>query len=425
MRLGYLVPEWPGQTHAFFWREMARLEAQGVEVQPVSTRAPPKGIRSHTWTEQATQRTAYLVSPKQGALGTAVDLIRAALAFGPSAWARVLRSIANADVGFCGKARLAAISLFGARLARLAEEKRWDHLHVHSCAEAANIGMFASLLSGLPYSLTLHGPLSDYGANQTQKWTHAAFAIVITQKLLDQTRDHFEPEVTSKVHIAPMGVNLDLFKRQRPYEPWNGSGPVQLYSVGRLNPCKGHDDLIKAIRLLNARGVPAYLKIAGEDEAGGTGYHRTLDALIRSLGLEDRVELLGAVSEQTIIRDLSQSHVFALASWAEPLGVAIMEAMALEMPVVVTSGGGVRELVDDRQDGLLVEAHNVESIAAGIEEVLTHPDLAIWLASATRAKIAAGFSDARSADLLIKLIAQRHVPERKQAASAVPGNAGR
>ena len=199
-----------------------------------------------------------------------------------------------------------------------------------------------------------------------------------------------------------MGVDLDTFKRQSVYRPWDGQGLARVYSVGRLNPGKGHDDLIRAVGLLTQRGIPVHLTIAGQDEQGGGGYQQTLRKLIRELDLQDRVEMVGAVSEVAIRDGLLSSHVFVLASLHEPLGVAIMEAMALEMPVVVTSAGGVAELVDHQEDGFLVEAGNPAEMANAIAMVLTDSALAERLAAASREKIRKGFQDTVSADTLMR-----------------------
>ena len=62
MRIGYLIPEFPGQTHAFFWREIKELERLEVEVQLISTQLPPADIVCHEWSAQAIARTRYLLS---------------------------------------------------------------------------------------------------------------------------------------------------------------------------------------------------------------------------------------------------------------------------------------------------------------------------------------------------------------------------
>ncbi len=404
IQLGYFVPEFPGQTHIFFWRELGRLEALGAKVHIVSTRKPPQKITSHSWSEEAKARTTYL--RETGSISLVLQLLAAALSWKARGWLRCCTVICKADTNLRGKVELFALALFGARLAVIAHTNQWDHLHVHSCANAANIALFAGLLSGLPYSLTLHGPLNDYGKNQKQKWAYARFGIIITQKLFAELREELGSAVTKNLYIAPMGVNLEVFRRPKPYVAYRGEGIGLIYCVGRLNPCKGHADLIRAVSLLKARGWAIKLKIAGEDEIGGAGYHKDLQQLIDQLKLGAEVELLGAVSEPVIRDGLTASHVFALASLHEPLGVAIMEAMALEMPVVVTSGGGVKELVDDGKDGLLVEPENVRQLADTLEKLFKDPMLAERLGNASRQKIAAQFQDSRSAELLLKYAAK-------------------
>lgn len=404
IQLGYFVPEFPGQTHIFFWREIERLEALDAQVHIVSTRVPPRKITSHSWSDQAKARTIYLL--EKGGVSLVWQLLFAAFHFGIAAWMRCLRSIGRSKLPLKGRIELLSLALFGARLSLIAKEKKWDHIHVHSCANAANIALFARLLSGLPYSVTLHGPLRDYGPNQLEKWSHASFGIVITQKLFAELRDALGVDATKNLYIAPMGVNLDVFARPTPYRGYEGKGPALVYCVGRLNPCKGHADLIEAVAKLKEQGLDVHLQIAGEDELGGSGYHLDLQQLVDRLQVQKEVTLLGAVSEQVIRDGLAKSHAFALASIGEPLGVAIMEAMAMEMPVVVTWGGGVKELVDDGKDGLLVPPENVEELTKALAKILTEPELAAQLGSASRKKIADHFQDSRSAELLLKSIRQ-------------------
>ncbi len=401
-RIGYLIPEFPGQTHIFFWREMNALRARGVEPELVSTRPPPRGIISHSWAQEAMARTAYLAPPGPRGLAEAASEVARAL---PTGWARCLASIARAEgLDAKGRAQLLAFAVMGGRLAFLARQRGWKHVHVHSCANAAHVALFAHLLSGLPYSLTLHGPLEHYGPNQREKWRYSRFALVITKKLLNQVHTELAGRLPPAVEIAPMGVELNHFARAAPYVPWKGEGPLRLFTCGRLNPCKGHADLIEAVGLLRERGIDARLDIAGEDEAGGTTYHRELDALIARKGLGDAVKLLGAVSEQRVRAGLEGAHIFSLASLEEPLGVAIMEAMAMRLPVVVTGAGGVPELVDDGVDGLLVPPEAPTVLAEKLEAVARAPALAERLGEAGRSKVERAFSSERSAELLTQLL---------------------
>jgi glycosyltransferase involved in cell wall biosynthesis len=292
----------------------------------------------------------------------------------------------------------------GGRLAALARRRGWAHVHVHSCANAAHVALFAHLLSGLTYSMTLHGPLDDYGPNQREKWRHAKFAFVITQKLLREVTQELAGSLPARIELAPMGVELSRFQRSVPYAPWTGEGPLRLFSCGRLNPCKGHADLIDAVGLLRAKGIDARLSIAGEDEAGGTTYRKVLEAKLQETGLGDAVTLLGAVGEDKVKGEIERAHLFALASLQEPLGVAIMEAMAMRAPVVVTGAGGVPELVDDGVDGLLVPPQQPKTLAEKLEALARDPKEAARLGEAGRRKVETQFSSERSADMLAKML---------------------
>jgi glycosyltransferase involved in cell wall biosynthesis len=282
-------------------------------------------------------------------------------------------------------------------LAGLARRDDIRHVHVHSCANAALIAAFANRLSGLSYSLTLHGPLSDYGPLQRTKWRHAAFAIVITRRLMDEVRQELCGFLPRVIECAPMGVNLEAFARPTPYGAWNGEGAAAIVSVGRLNFVKGHQDAIEAMAILRRRGVPAQLRICGEDEQGGDGFHRTLQAQIDAAGLGEHVVLLGAVSEARVRSEILQAHVFVLASHHEPLGVAIMEAMALGAPVVATDAGGVPELIEAGVDGVLVPPKAPERLADAVQRLLSDPDRACRVAAAGRRKVEASFHSGLSA----------------------------
>lgn len=397
-RIGYFIPEFPGQTHIFFWRERQILSEIGVETSLVSTRRPPKAISSHTWAKEAQKDTDYLAPlTLQDLAGIVIELLKA----GPIAWLNCLSIIARSkDTSLVQKLRLLMLVFVAAKLVRLAKVAGWNHIHVHSCADAANVAMFASILAGLSYSLSLHGPtLEVYGPNQEQKWHHAAFALAISEKLFREAKDTLGSFLPRQVLVAPMGVNLDNIKRHNPYIPWE-SGLCKIYSCGRLNPIKGHKDLIEMVSLLRQRGFDVCLQIAGDDEQGGSGYRQELEKIIQDKEMSSYVELLGAVSEAQVRQGLEDAHLFALASLNEGIPVAVMEAMAMEMPVVATNVGGTSELVDDGLDAILVEPENPEEMADAIVKIMQNKELALCLSQEARKKIVAKFHHRVSAEAL-------------------------
>ena len=396
-KIGYFIPEFPGQTHIFFWREMKQLRDRGVEPEVVSTRRPAKSIISHSWAEEAISKTEYLFPP------TARKLFGAIVTFlgcGPAAWFRVLGAIAKADVTTKQRIRLAPLSLLGAGLLRLARKRNWSHLHVHSCADAANIAMFAKLLGDLKYGMTLHGPLSDYGPNQIQKWTHSNLNVVITNKLAREAREKLGESVTQSVELAPMGVDLERFTRTNDYRPWNGNGPFRIFCCGRINPCKGHEYLIEAVSLLRSRGIDAQLTIAGAIDSKVQDYSEMLHQRTEELGITEHVSMPGAVSEEVVQANLEGCHAFALASLHEPLGVVYMEAMAMSIPTIGTNAGGVAELITDGADGLLVEPKNAVALADALEDVAANTSLAESLGARARNRVEKDFHSGVSAQVI-------------------------
>jgi glycosyltransferase involved in cell wall biosynthesis len=343
-------------------------------------------------------QTTYLVPPTT-ALGAAAipRLLRPSLL-------HCLRMLPSSGDLRTASRRSAAIVL-GAELAALARRENFHHVHVHSCGDAASIAMFARLLGGPSYSLTLHGALDIYGPHQTDKWSNAAFAVVISQTLVEEVGRDLAGYLPARVEIAAMGVDLARFQRSAPYRPWDGCGPLRIFSCGRLNRFKGHAELVEAIALLRQRGLDARLTIAGEDDAGGVGYRQELEALIRRLELEPHVELLGAVPETRVRDGLIASDIFALASHQEGLSVATMEAMALGLPVIVTRIPGNTELVDDDVDGVLTPLRDHSALADRIEALARDPERAQRLGERASSKVERQFDSRRSAELIAELVA--------------------
>ncbi|MCJ1899079.1 MULTISPECIES: exopolysaccharide biosynthesis GT4 family glycosyltransferase EpsE [Paracoccus] len=412
LKIGFFIPEFPGQTHIFLWRERQALAELGIEAELISTRPPPRAVASHSWAAEAQAQTRYLMPLGGEGLGILAEFLRS----GPAGWARGLGAAMTAEAqGLKGRLRMLALLAMGARLKRIARQQGWNHIHVHSCADSANIAMFAERLGGPGYSLTLHGPtLEGYGPNQWQKWRHARFATIISQLLTQVAEREIGADRPAVINVAPMGVDLDQIRRQAPWQPPAPGEPLRIFSCGRLNAVKGHDHLIQTVALLRARGIDTRLEIAGEDEQGGTGYHRQLDALIAEKGLSDAVTLLGAVNETSVREGLERAHVFALASLNEGISVAIMEAMAMEMPVVVTDVGGNHELITSGRDAILVPPERPEVMADEIARLHADPDEARRLAQASRARVAADFHHRRSAQAVADGLA-RTLPGAREA----------
>lgn len=386
MRIGFFIPEFPGQTHSFFWREMASLTAQSPhEARIISTRTPVQPV-DHDWTRGL--KVTYLFPPPVMALVWAVLRLLPALP-------RLLR---QADTRACLKERINWLNLvMAARLADICKAQGIGHLHVHSCGNAAQITAFLNRLTGMPYSLVLHGPIRDYGPNQAYKWDRMAFGFVITNKLRTELLADL-PHLADRLSVVPMGVDTDMFTSAPGPRL---SGAWRWFCCARLNWVKGHDILLAAARRLKADGVDFAIRIAGEDEQGGAGYRQTLERMIIEADLDDRITLLGAINQEQVLDELQQADGFVLASRHEPLGVVFMEAMACGLPTVGTDAGGVRELIEDGVSGFLVPPENSDRLAEVMLQVMREPDMSAHVGRTGRDRIVSGFSSSRSSAEII------------------------
>lgn len=392
MRLGYLVPEFPGQTHIFFWREIGELKKLDVDVQLISTRLPDASIISHSWSEEAVRQTLYL---RQLGLGDAFKTLRSL----PILARRELREMMMRSSRQTRIDILLSIPL-AAKLLRECAARDIEHVHVHSCGRAALIAAMANRIGGLNYSITLHGPLQDYGPLQDFKWRHARLATIITNRLKGEVETELAGNLPDRLIVQPMGVDTERLSREMPYSPFDQSQRLRIFACGRLHIVKGHQVLIDAAGLLRDRGLDVQLRIAGQDDQQGAGFRNVLAEQIECLGLGQNVELLGAVDELEVKQNVLNAHIFALASMHEPLGVAYMEAMSCEVPVIGTDAGGVRELIDDGVDGLLVPPNDAQALATALESLALDPGRAVSMGQNGRRKILERFSSARGAQTL-------------------------
>ena len=362
----------------------------GVNVTLFSTVSPPAGLISHSWSEAAMARTTYLVDTSP---------VNAALALMRCPWGALRRDLGREPREFLKDILLSLPA--ARRLARACRRAGITHIHAHSARRAATICALAKLIWGLEYSLTLHGPMSDYGPGQGFKWRHARFGTVITQKLRRELEATIGPDLPERLFVQPMGVDPDEMSRETPYQPPMAGEPLRLFSCGRLNIVKGHQDLMEAVKRLRDRGIDAKLDIAGQDDAGGSGYYSTLCQTRDRLGLQDHVTLLGAIDAAAVRQKLLEAHIFVLASWHEPLGVAYMEAMSCAVPTIGTDAGGVPELIRDGENGCLVPPQDPEALATAIASLAANPQKLIALSAAGRDTIVQSFSSRRGAETLI------------------------
>lgn len=390
--IGYLVPEFPSQTHAFFWREIQALREAGVAVHIVSSRRPELDACKHEFAREAARQTYYLYPPRAAqALGVlltrplrTVRAFRYVLGLRESPWKKRLRN--------CG------LLLCAADLFAHARRHGYGHLHVHSCADTAHVAALCHRLGGPTYSLTLHGDLPVYGTDHASKMAGARFVACVTAPLRQQVREKVGlPE--ERTPVLWMGVDTDAFRSngERAYEP----NRLHLVTVARLNPMKGHCHALAAIGQALARGCDIRYTIAGE------GPHRAeIDAAVRRLGLADRVEMAGTLSEAAVLALLQRADAFVLPSvgLGEAAPVSVMEAMACGLPVIASVIGGTPDMISNGADGILVPQADEQALADAFVRLAQNPHERRRLGAAARARAEREFDARQAARRLLAVI---------------------
>jgi glycosyltransferase involved in cell wall biosynthesis len=167
--------------------------------------------------------------------------------------------------------------------------------------------------------------------------------------------------------------------------------------VAQLTPWKGQDTAVEALRLLRLRGIDTHLLLIGSAKflSPSTRFDNEvfvaeLRQSIAAAGLENRVSWMG--ERDDVPELISALDVLLLPSWEEPFGRALIEAMALRVPVIATSIGGPPEILDDGREGFLVAPRDPEAWAAAIARFAESPTLAQEMGRAGRRRVEESFS---------------------------------
>lgn len=194
------------------------------------------------------------------------------------------------------------------------------------------------------------------------------------------------------VSVIPSGIDERYFDtgfdRGLLREEWGlPRDALVLGSVGNVLEVKGYDILLKALAEVTRQEGSSELIIVGRDDSH---YARELYGLAKQLHLDKRVHWLGF--QEDVRPFLAMMDVMVLASRAEALGVALLEAMAMGRPVVAARVGGIPEAVEDGRTGILVPPEDPSALAEACLHLLRHPDQRVRMGEAGRKRVEEQFS---------------------------------
>jgi len=257
------------------------------------------------------------------------------------------------------------------------EAESLDILHVHYAIPHSVSGLLARQMAAprrLPFITTLHGtditlvgnnpsflPITRYSIEQSDGVTS------ISHYLCRRTVEEFG--IKRPIEVIPNFVNCDLYCRHPNPQlraEWAPDGEPILMHLSNFRPLKRILDAIEIFALVREK-MPAKLVMIGD------GQDRVpAEELARTRGVEKDVLFLG---QQNGVREkLGQADLFLLPSKLESFGLAALEAMACEVPVIATNAGGIPEVIEHGVDGYLVEPGDVQQAGRYAIELLSRAD---------------------------------------------------
>jgi glycosyltransferase involved in cell wall biosynthesis len=283
----------------------------------------------------------------------------------------------------------------------------FDVIHLHyPFIFGAEMIWALSKMRGVPYVITYHNDLIGDGL---RRWVFGAYSAISTRLVFGRARkfavvslDHaascraaplFRRRWTDVVQISN-GVDTDVFRPgldgtsvRRQYGI-QASDRVVLFvgALDRAHHFKGVPSLLGAVSLL--QDPRTVLMIVGE---GDLEAHYAQTA--RELGVGERTRFVGAKSPEQLARYYAAAEVVVLPSLPpESFGMVLIEAMACSRPVIASDLPGVRTVVSDGQDGLLVRPGDVQDITAKIRQLVDSPRQRQEMGSKGRAKVEATYA---------------------------------
>lgn len=399
-RLVYLLSCYPAVSHTFFLNEIRELRKLGFTVEAASINPPDRPCSSMSTAEvEEAEKTFYIKSA--GVVWVAAIAIKTLL-LRPGVFVRGLAAALR--LGRWDPAATLYTLFYFAEALILGDWMRLcghRHLHIHFCGPVATVGMLASTAWGFSYSLTVHGPDEFYDVEKfylRQKVEQAKFILCISDFCRSQLMRIAAPQHWDKMHVVRLGIDPAIFfpVREQP-EPEH---TLEILCVGRLVPSKGQLILLHACSLLHAQGYLFRVRLVG---AGPDREH--LEAFARQKGIAAIFE--GAKSHDEMRQLLGRADIFALASFAEGVPVALMEAMAMEVPCVSTRVAGIPELIRDGLDGLLVPASSIEALASALQRLAEDPQLRRSLGAAGCKRVLERYNLPQNVGLLARVFREQ------------------
>ncbi|HHP7238830.1 N-acetyl-alpha-D-glucosaminyl L-malate synthase BshA [Longibacter sp.] len=278
------------------------------------------------------------------------------------------------------------------KMVDIAKHAGLDVMHVHYAIPHATSAVMAKQILAtegvhVPVVTTLHGtditligqdpsfaPVVTWSINESDGVT------AVSNYLRQETYDHFE--VNNGIEVVPNFIDTERFHRQNKEhfkQALCPNGEKVIAHVSNFRPVKNAQQVVEIFHRLRADDLPVKLLLVGDGPDRVPAEHKA-----RDLGVYDDIRFLG--KQDPVEEILSIADVFLMPSGSETFGLAALEAMACDVPVVASNVGGLPELVVDGETGFLCELDDIDAFEAACRRLLVDDELHQRMSAAARSR---------------------------------------
>lgn len=361
LHVAYLLKMFPRLSETFILNEVLELERQGVEVQVFSLMPPGDG-KFHGSISELKLTIRYIPREKPEAFWARLGEFEPDLVPSMDRWEPAVEFLRKYRIPKDLDMLLRAL-IIGAE----AKKSGVQHIHAHFATISTRMAALVNLLYDIPFSFTCHAKDIFRVTVDRELFrdlvAKSSFAITVSDFNRNFILENTPGVDSEKIIRLYNGIDLNFF--ETPTEPLK-TDPLEIVSVGRLVPKKGFDHLLNALSMLKSGNINFHTTIIGDGEEKAR-----LQQQCQGLGLDDKVEFTGALPIEEVRRRCADSSMMVLGCVPDTDGnmdalpTVLLEALALDLPIVTTTLTGCPEIVG-ADAGVLVEPGNPEALAKSI-----------------------------------------------------------
>ena len=373
--LGYILKGYPRISETFISNEILLLERLGFTMRLFPMRRPRESF-SHASVKEIKARVDYLPTEL---LTDFFRLLRPNIFLAAKKPKKFKETLQTATQGTNKGKELATLKhlLQAGYLTNnhLENDKSIAQLHGHFAHSPTSVTMFASLLSGIPFSFTAHAK-DIYTSDKEKlrkKINHARFVVTCTRHNAEYLQA-IAGDCPTPIYCIYHGIDLNLF--QQTVSPTGTHNPYKILTVARMTQKKGLPTIYQALAGLQQKGIRFQHTLIGD----GDDREKILD-LISSLGLQDQCKWIGTQTHDEVLLHFKASDLFVLgceiAESGDRDGIpnVLVESLAMGVPALSTTVSAIPEILIDGKTGITVPPSEPEQLEQAMLRILTDENL--------------------------------------------------